>query len=129
MPNYAIKRDLRANTAFLFHTGRVGPLFWLLDAMNMIFAIVAYRCEIDGIRTESIDIQVISFSQTDKATILHSLSSAAPHAYLNDKGETVTWYFAELLDLSYPDKLTDGQEIAGFIIECADFHKLSGAGI
>jgi len=32
MANYAIKRDLRANTGFKFHIGRVGPLFWLLAA-------------------------------------------------------------------------------------------------
>ncbi len=34
LPNYAIKRDLRAYTSFKFHFGRVGPLFWLLDAMR-----------------------------------------------------------------------------------------------
>ncbi len=32
MPNYAIKRDLRENTGFKLIIGRVGPLFWLLDA-------------------------------------------------------------------------------------------------
>ena len=42
-PNYAIKRDLRANTAFIFHIGRVGPLFWLLEPkkQNAVKALIS----------------------------------------------------------------------------------------
>ena len=35
LPNYAIKRDLRAYIRFKFHIGRVGPLFWLLDGLEL----------------------------------------------------------------------------------------------
>ena len=36
--NYAIKRDLRENTGFKFYTGRVGPLFWLLEVSQLSLA-------------------------------------------------------------------------------------------
>ena len=34
--NYAIKRDFRAYIRFKFYTGRVSPLFWLLELMKIL---------------------------------------------------------------------------------------------
>ena len=33
--NYLIKRDLRENTGFKIIIGRVGPLFWLLESVEL----------------------------------------------------------------------------------------------
>ncbi len=59
--------------------------------MNGILAIVAYRCEVAGEPTESIDIQVRYFESGTAREIEDRLRSEAPHSYANDRNEIVSW--------------------------------------
>jgi hypothetical protein len=85
-------------------------------------ALVTYRCEVAGIASDSIDIQVRYFD--DPATDIEAyLQNEPTQSYLNEKGELVTWPLIAVMAIEDLDNLRNGKEIAGFISGCHDFVK------
>ncbi len=91
--------------------------------MNGILAIVAYRCEVAGEPTESIDIQVRYFESGTAREIEDRLRSEAPHSYANDRNEIVSWPLIKVLAVEPFETPTDGKEMVGFITGCNEFAK------
>jgi hypothetical protein len=84
------------------------------------FAIVIYRCEVDGKPTDSLDVQVRHFGRPS-TDIEAFLRSETPHAYRNIRNEEVVWHWvrvASIEELIIPE---EGQEIAGFVAGCNEF--------
>ena len=88
-------------------------------------AIALYRCEVDGVATESLDVQVRLFSKL-KIGIEEFLRNELPQQYKNDRGQTVTWPFVQLLALEEYSPGAEGQEVIGFIAGCHEFPKWAG---
>jgi hypothetical protein len=91
--------------------------------MEESLAIVAYRCEVAGEPTESIDIQVRYFASGTASEIEERLRTEATHSYANDHGETVSWPFVRVLAVESLDKFVDGTELVGFVTGCNEFAK------
>jgi hypothetical protein len=88
--------------------------------VSIRFAIVIYRCEVDGKRTDSLDVQVRYFGRPS-TDIEFFLRSETTHSYRNIRNEEVAWHFvrvASVEELRVPD---EGQEVAGFIAGCKEF--------
>jgi hypothetical protein len=83
---------------------------------------VAYRCEVAGVPTDSIDIQVRYFD--DPTTDIASFLREEPvHSYLNDHDEVVTWPIVDILALQDMAQPQNGREVVGFITGCDEFAK------
>ena len=91
--------------------------------MEPSLVIAAYRCEIDGKREESIDIQVRYFKHGTRAQIEESLRAEPLHTYPNDSGAVVTWPLVGILASELFDTQVHGAEIVGFITGCHEFAK------
>ena len=91
--------------------------------MSAAVVIVAYRCEVAGEPTESLDIQVRYFASFSPAEIERRLRSESPNSYANDAGETVSWPFAHILAIEPLETPVDGAEIVGFITGAGEFAK------
>ena len=78
-------------------------------------AIAAYRCEVGGVPTDSLDIQVRTFDQPTKNHVEDALRNEAAVKYLNDESETVVWPLAEILTIDEYREPRDGEELIGFI--------------
>ena len=83
--------------------------------MTALLAIVVYGCEIDGVSTDSVDIQVRYFDTSDISAVENRILAEPPHTYANHEGETVSWPFLRIAALEPLDSLVDGAEIIGFI--------------
>jgi hypothetical protein len=86
-------------------------------------AIAAYRCEVAGRRTESLDIQVRFFADSSQSQIEERIRSETAHQYLNDRGDLVSWPLVQILSIAELENPKDGAEIAGFITGCDEFTK------
>jgi hypothetical protein len=91
--------------------------------MQAAVAIVAYRCEVGGEPTDSLDIQVRYFSSFSPSEIEQRLRSESPNTYENDSGEVVSWPLAQILAIEPLENPSDGSEIAGFITGYPEFQK------
>ena len=84
-------------------------------------AIAAYRCQVAGIPTESIDIQVRYFSTEQESEISEFLSNEKTHPYFNSDGELVEWPFIKVLSIEQFNNSLNGSEVAGFIASVSEF--------
>jgi hypothetical protein len=90
--------------------------------MAASIAIAAYRCEVAGISSDSLDIQVRYFEDTS-IDIASFLRDEPTHSYLNDSDELVTWPFVAILAIENFESPKNGSEVAGFIAGCMEFQK------
>src|SRR3954471_12680086 len=91
--------------------------------MERWLAIVAYRCEVAGERTDSIDIQV-RYLEADSEEEVESRLKAQPIcSYENNDGELVTWPLVGVLAAEPFSHQPDGTEVVGFITGCHAFVK------
>lgn len=86
-------------------------------------AITAYRCDVAGEPTDSLDIQVRYFERGTVREIEEALRSEPPHSYENESGETVSWPLANILAIEGFDKPKSGAEVIGFITGANEFAK------
>jgi len=91
--------------------------------MQRWLAIVAYRCEVAGEPTDSIDIQV-RYLEAESEDHVESLLKAQPVcSYENNDGEEVTWPLIDVLASEPFLQEPDGGEVVGFITGCHEFVK------
>ena len=96
--------------------------------MGNWLAIVAYRCEVAGELTDSIDVQVRHFTAATAEEIEARVLGEACASHLNAEGATVTWPFARLLAIEPWVEPSDGAELIGFITGCREVVKWSQVG-
>jgi hypothetical protein len=96
--------------------------------MAIRLALVAYRCEVDGMASDSLDIQVRYFTDAN-IDVETFLRSEPPHAYRNLRGESVVWPFVGVLAVDEIGVAEDGTEVVGFIASCDKFVKWARSGI
>jgi hypothetical protein len=89
--------------------------------MEQSLAIVAYRCEVAGSPTESLDIQVRYFKTLSQEQIKAALRAEPVCSYTNEAGELVTWPLVRLLAVEPFSEPAHGAEVAGFITGCHEF--------
>jgi hypothetical protein len=90
-------------------------------------AIVAYRCEVAGVASESLEIQVRYFEDTN-IDIPTFLREELTHSYSNDFDEFVKWPFVGVLAIEDFESPKNGSQVAGFIVNCMEFPKWARKG-
>ena len=83
--------------------------------MNTTLAIVAYRSEIRGVSTGSIEFQVRHFQGINEEQVERFLLEEQPTCYKNEFGEEVCWIFERLVAFSEYSEPKNGEELVGFI--------------
>lgn len=86
-------------------------------------AMAAYKCDVAGEPTDSLDIQVRYFERGTVREIEEALRSESPHSYENESGEIVSWPLANILAIESFDKPRSGAEVNGFITGASEFAK------
>ena len=82
--------------------------------MKKWIAYAAYRCEIAGFATDTIDIQCRYFEFENEADIEPALQNVPTHIYLNEAGETVAWIYVKCLIVWDFDRMPKhGEEFGG----------------
>jgi hypothetical protein len=89
-------------------------------------AMAAYKCEVAGEATDSLDIQVRYFERGTVREIEEALRSEQPHSYENEGGQIVSWPLANILAIEQFDKPKSGAEVIGFITGANEFAKWAG---
>jgi len=89
--------------------------------MERSLAIVAYRCEVAGIPTESLDIQVRYFEASSHEQIEAALQSETITSYTNAEGQLVAWPLVRVLAVESFTWPINGTEVVGFITGCHEF--------
>ena len=93
--------------------------------MTTRLALVAYRCEVNGIPTDSLDIQVRYFSDLS-VDIEPFLRQEPTHSYRNAKNEVVSWHLVDVLAIEELTQPESGGEVLGFITSSAAFATWTG---
>jgi hypothetical protein len=83
--------------------------------MNRWLAIVAYRCEVAGVPTDSLDIQVRYFEADSAEEVKSRLYDQPDHVYAKPYGDLVTWLLACVVAVEPFSETSDGEEVVGFI--------------
>jgi hypothetical protein len=93
--------------------------------MSPRLALVAYRCEINGTPSDTLDLQVRYF---DDATvdIEPFLRQEPVHSYRNASNEVVSWHMVDVLAIEELSEPRNGSEVLGFITKCNEFAKWTG---
>jgi hypothetical protein len=81
----------------------------------VIFVIAAYKCEVAGKLTDSVDYQVRYFTGDSIKDVFERLQNEKPNCYSNCYGDEVRWAFEDTVALEIDPRLEDGEEIIGFI--------------
>lgn len=89
--------------------------------MERWLAIVAYRCEVAGVPTDSIDIQVRYFEAESEDEIELQIESKPACSYENVDGELVSWPLVGVISAQPFAHEPDGGEVVGFITGCHEF--------
>jgi hypothetical protein len=92
-----------------------------MESGGALLAIAAYRCEIGGKRSDSIDIQVRYFASGTTQEIEDFLRTECTHSYRNDDDELVSWPYVALLAVEQLQSPQTGREVVGFITGCYQF--------
>lgn len=91
-------------------------------------AMAAYRCDVAGEQTDSLDIQVRYFERGTAREIEEALRSEPARSYENENGETVSWPLANVLAIERFDKPESGGEAIGFITGAGELAKWASGG-
>jgi Domain of unknown function (DUF5071) len=93
--------------------------------MKKWIAYAAYRCEVAGFATDTIDIQCRYFEFADERDIEPALQNAPAHTYQNEAGETVDWIYVKCLIVWDFDRMpTHGEEFGGVHVNAHEIKKL-----
>jgi Domain of unknown function (DUF5071) len=94
--------------------------------MKKWIAYAAYRCEVAGFATDTIDIQCRYFEFADERDIEPTLKAALNHTYINEAGETVTWIYVKCLIVWDFDRIPKhGEEFGGVHIDAHQIRNLT----
>jgi Domain of unknown function (DUF5071) len=86
--------------------------------MKKWIAYAAYRCEVAGYATDTIDIQCRYFEFDNERGIEPALQNAPTHTYQNEAGETVAWIYVKCLIIWDFDRMPKhGEEFGGVHVE------------
>jgi hypothetical protein len=88
--------------------------------MTQWLAIAAYRCEVAGEGTDSIDFQVRYFTCEHEYQVEELLRAEPVSSYLNDNNEQVSWPLAHILAIQELPSLNHGDELIGFIAQSSE---------
>ena len=91
--------------------------------MECWLAIIAYRCEVAGEPTDSIDVQVRYLEAESVKDVESQLKAQPVCSYENQYGELVTWPLVGMLSAEPFLHEPDGSEVVGFITGCHEFVK------
>jgi hypothetical protein len=80
-----------------------------------ILVVAAYHCEVEGDPTDSVDYQVRYFMSDSIDEVMMRLGTEQPVTYKNLDGQEVRWVFDDTVAVEVDPKLSDGEEIIGFI--------------
>jgi hypothetical protein len=80
-----------------------------------ILVIAAYRCEVAGRPSDSVDYQVRYFATDSTDEVISRLRAEPPVAYMNVDGEEVRWIFDDTVAIEFDPQWKDGVEMIGFI--------------
>jgi hypothetical protein len=86
-------------------------------------AMVAYRCQVAGEPTDSVDIQVRYFDQVTQRKVEEALRLEPPASYANERDAAVTWPLASVLAIEELGQPVNGAEIIGFVTGAHEFAK------
>jgi hypothetical protein len=95
--------------------------------MERWLVIVAYRCEVAGTPTDSIDIQVPYLEAESEEEIEARIHADSIQSYTNNDGEIVVWPLIGMMATETFAHEPDGSEVVGFITGCHEFVKWAGA--
>jgi Domain of unknown function (DUF6968) len=84
-------------------------------------AMAAYKCDVAGEATDSLDIQVRYFERGTMREVEEALRSEQPHSYENEGGQIVSWSLANIFAIEHFDKPKSGAEVIGFITGADEF--------
>lgn len=83
--------------------------------MSRWLAIVAYRCEVAGVPSDSLDLQVRYFEAESAEEVASRICDEPDAEYMNGDGELVTWPFVCVVAVEPFSEPADGEEVVGFI--------------
>jgi len=86
-------------------------------------AIVAFRCEVAGKLTDSLDFQVRCLYADSLEDVEERIQSKPTVSYENDFGEMVTWPLVGVVAAEPFTEDADGKEVVGFVTGCHEFAK------
>ena len=78
-------------------------------------AIVAYRCLVGGIRSDTLDFQVRWFDVEDAEQTRRLIQAEPFLAYKNSDDDLVTWELAQIFAIEPFSPQASGEEVIGFI--------------
>jgi len=93
--------------------------------MTQFLAIVAYRCFVAGLPTDSIDMQVRWFQASDRDAVGELLVAEPEQSYQNADGETVAWKLAQVFSIDEFGTPESGDEVTGFIASADELAALA----
>jgi hypothetical protein len=94
--------------------------------MKKWIAYAAYRCEVAGFASDTIDIQCRYFEFADENDIDPALKALPNHTYKNENGETVTWIYVKCLIIWDFDRMPKhGKEFGGVHIDAHQIRNLT----
>ncbi|WP_162314928.1 hypothetical protein [Pseudoxanthomonas yeongjuensis] len=94
--------------------------------MNRWLAIATYQCQIDGVPTGSIDVQVRYFRLPSPEDVQAALQGEPPHVYKNHLDQTVSWHLQQTVNIQGVSSVRSGDEVIGFIADIEDFSAWAG---
>lgn len=84
--------------------------------MSGSYAIVIYRCLVEGKPTSSVDIQVRWFESSEPKLIWEQIKAEAPRQYKNAEDQWVVWDLVQVAAIEHVQaRAKDGDEVVGFI--------------
>jgi hypothetical protein len=93
--------------------------------MKKWIAYAAYRCEVAGFATDTIDIQCRYFEFADERDIEPALQNMPPHTFKNEAGETVAWIYVKCLIVwDFYRMPKHGEEFGGVHVNAHEIKKL-----
>lgn len=93
--------------------------------MTARLALVAYRCEVNGAPTDTLDLQVRYFD--DPAVDIEPYLRQEPmHSYRNVQNEVTTWMLVDVLAIEELSQPKNGGEVLGFITSGAAIAQWTG---
>ena len=90
--------------------------------MTARLALVAYRCESNGVPTDTLDLQVRYFD--DETVDIEPFLRGEPiHSYRNASNEVVSWHMVDVLAIEELSEPRNGGEVLGFIAQSSEVTK------
>jgi hypothetical protein len=93
--------------------------------MTARLALVAYRCEVNGVPSDALDLQVRYFDDPT-VDIEPFLRKEPVHSYRTIQNEVVTWLLVDVLAIEELTQPKSGGEVLGFITRADEFAKWTG---